>query len=664
MSTRTLTPLSSDDIKEHPFLVYDFEWHPETPESIRDGKAYQIRVASFYDGKRHTSFAHKNYNDLRPSKSDDPIAAFLDCLLIPKFSGFRFYAHWGGIADVLYLFRKIHDRRYPTKIVVNGSSAAILLIESCPQGCRGACKHKRYKWSFVDSSFLFRFGLKKLGELIGMKKGGDAELSWSTENDTELTTYNEQDNVILYTAIQRLQSTVNGMGAQMGMTMAATSMDLFRRGYLKNDIATPDTDNAFSKQAYYASRVEPYRFHMAKGYAYDVNSSFVYSMTFPLPGSPQKEQIGTLPALGQGDLFIADVDIEVPDMYLPPLPYRHDDGRIFFPSGKWRGVYTSVDIELALQVGCKVNAVRRVLHYEQRSDLKSFADDVYAKRMEASDKFLYTSIKLLGNGAYGKFGESEEKSEYLMHPPTTLCERHWMFSRKGTCVCVEHGDHDCPACYAACSCMTMISPGIWKFENVREIQHRHTQIGAFITSIARRTLYQGQYSYQKHLHYSDTDCLHLDAPMLPEHKTGNLEHTPANSNDLGGFKLEGERTCMIYVAPKIYGGKDGKGDPLLAAKGFRVGGKIFDKLKGREVFSDESVEKFRALVAGEPVFDTRMVRPKEYLGRLHQIERPYDVKVGAEGKRLRLGSRPKRKRTGENETWPWSVRELLENAPW
>lgn len=664
MSARILTPLTGQEIQEHPFLAYDFEWHPETPASIANGTAYRIRVASFFDGSKHVGFAHKDFQDSRVTKCDDPVATFLATLLVPKYAGYRFYAHWGGIADVIYLFRKIHDLKLQTRVVVNGSAAAIVLIEACPHECEGACKHKRYRWTFVDSSFLFRFGLKKLAQLMGMKKGGDEGLSWETENDTDLTTYNFGDNEILYQAIQRLQTIVNGMGAQMGMTMASTSMDLFRRQYLKGDIVTPDPDNLFSKQAYYASRVEPYRFHMAKGYAYDVNSSFVYSMTFPLPGSPIAEQWNRLPPTGSA-LYIADVDVEVPDMYLPPLPYRHTDGRIFFPTGKWSGVYTSVDIELAIEVGCKVTAVRRVVLYEERDDLKDFAEDVYAKRMEASaDKFLYTSIKLLGNGAYGKFGESEEKSEYLMHPRTTLCERHYMMTKRGTIICNAHHEHECERCYAACECMTMISPGIWKFDNVREVQHRHTQIGAFITSIARRTLYQGQYAYQEHLHYSDTDCVHLSCTMTPENKRGKLDHTPSNSDQLGGFKLEGERTEMIYIAPKIYGGKDGKGDPLIAAKGFRVGGKIMNPDKGREVYSADSVGKFQDLIAGKPVFDSRMVRPKEFLSRLHEVERPYEVKVGANGKRLQLGSRPKRKRTGDNSTWPWSVEELLKGDPW
>lgn len=662
MGSRILTPLAGEEIQEHPFLTYDFEWYPETPDNVRNGRAYQIRVASFYDGTKHVGFAHPSFADPRVSKSGDPVGAFLDTLLTPKYAGYRFYAHWGGIADALYLFRAIHDRRLQTRIVVNGSAAAIILIESCPYECEEACKHKRYRWTFVDSSFLFRFSLKKLAQLMGMSKGGEEGLSWETEDDTKLTTYNFLDNEILYKAIDRLQGIVNDMGAQMGMTMASTSMDLFRRCYLRRDITTPDQDNAFSKKAYYASRVEPYRFHMAKGYAYDVNSSFVYSMTFPLPGSPVAEQWGSLPK--PGALYIADVDIEIPEMYLPPLPYRHTDGRIFFPTGRWSGVYTSVDIELALAVGATVHAVRRVVLYEERHDLKNFAEDVYAKRMEASDKFLYTAIKLLGNGAYGKFGESEEKDEYLMHPKSTLCERHYKLTKKGTLVCCSHAKHDCPVCYEECDCMAMIAPGIWKFGNVREVQHRHTQIGAFITSIARRTLYQGQYAYQEHLHYSDTDCVHLSCTMTPENKRGHLDHTPSNSDQLGGFKLEGERTEMIYIAPKIYGGKDGKGDPLIAAKGFRVGGKVMSPVKGREVYSDESVQKFKDLVDGKPVFDSHMVRPREYLSRMHEVERPYDVKVGAAGKRLQLGQRPKRKRVGENETAPWSVAELLKGDPW
>lgn len=655
MSARVLTPLRDGSPTQKDFLAYDFEWWPETPETIADGRAYRLRIASFFDGKRHVSFAHHGFADPRPFKSENPIVKFLDVLLRPKYSGYRFYAHWGGIADNLFLFQAIHDLGYATKIIVNGSSAAIILVESCGRGCKEACSHKRHTWTFVDSSFLFRFGLAKLAKLLGMKKGGDGETTWETESDTDLCTYNQHDNAILYEALRRMLGVSDDMGARLGMTMAATSIDLFRRRYLKDDISTPDVDNDFSKRAYYASRVEAYRFSMPHGYAYDVNSSFVYSMTFPLPGSPIAEDYGVLPKKG---LYIADVDVSVPDMYLPPLPYRDTDNRLFFPTGDWSGVFTSVDIELALRVGCKIRGVRRVLTYEERDDLGDFARDVYAKRIEASDKFLYTAIKLLGNGAYGKFGEAEEKTEYLMHPTSTLCERHYYTSRKGGVKCVEHKKADCKACYAACSCLVQISPGIWRYDNRREIQHRHTQIGAFITSIARRTLYEGQYSYAHLLHYSDTDSLHLSGRMCPENHRGHLTHTDANSDVLGGFKFEGERRDMTYVAPKIYGGKDEKGDPLLAAKGFRIGGKTFDASLGREVYSKEAQERFAAIVRGDAVEDSRMVRPKEYLSKLDRVTRPYDVPIGVYGKKLSLLNRPKRKGLGNNNTRPWTVEEI------
>lgn len=665
MSARILRPLDSQAVGPRPFLTYDFEWFPETPETVANRTAYKIRIASAYDPQKDKafSFAHSDFDDPRPIKSADPVDAFIKALLVPRYSGFRFYAHWGGISDTLYLFRKIYDLNLPTKIVVNGSAAAIITVNRCSRDCRvPKCKHRKYDWTFVDSSFTFRFGLARLAELMGLRKGGDAGTSWNTQNDRELTDYNYLDNFILSEAITKVQSTVNDMGANLGLTMSATSIDLFRRRYLKDSIATPKEANDFAKLSYYASRVEPYKFQMKSGHSYDVNSSFVFSMTHTLPGSPLFESHGKLPDDMQG-MWIADCDVEVPEMYLPPLPYRSPrDGRIFFPTGKWSSVFTSVDLELALSVGCKVGAVRRVIHYESREDLKSFAEDVYAKRMASADKFSYTVYKLTGNGAYGKFGESEEKVEYLMRPLSTFCDIHYKIVR-GAPFCRAHGAIGCKVCHAACGCMTLVSPGVWRFNSLREIQHRHTQIVAFITSIARRTLYQGQYTYQDYLHYSDTDCLHLSGKIGELPRYGSLSHMPVDGKLLGGFKHEGERRNMSYAAPKIYGGEDGNGDPILHAKGFRVGGKTFDIEKGREVYGPKAVERFRAIIAGKPVFDSRMVRPKEYLSksRFLNIARPYEVSIGENGKRLQLSNRPKRKQTGPNETRPWSITELLDD---
>jgi hypothetical protein len=692
MAARTLTPLSSDAVGPRPFLVYDFEWFPETLETRANRTAYKIRIASVYDPQKDEtySFAHPDYNDPRATKSADPIAAFVKALLVPRYSGYRFFAHWGGIADVLYLFRAFFDLGVPIGIVVNGSSASIVKIKHCARKCgKKGCKHRRYEWTFVDSSFLFRVALSKLGDLLGMKKGGDGEISWNTEIDTDLTDYNLIDNKILARALDEMQKVVNNLGANMGLTMSATAIDLFRRRYLKEPISTPEEANDFAKEAYYASRVEGYKYTMAEGESYDVNSSFVYSMTHTLPGSPISESYGKLPTDLKG-MWIADCDVEVPPMYLPPLPYRNKkDGRIFFPVGKWSAKFTSVDIELALSVGCKVTAVRKVIHYEERTDLKDYAEAVYAQRMALVPdkgqewppmaKFLYELIKLLGNGAYGKFGETEEKVEYLINPEFTHCQRHYGISPTSGPYCLAHGKRVCKKCETICDCMTLVTPGIWRYKNKREIQHRHTQVVSFITSIARRTLYQGQHAFMKALHYSDTDCLHLDCKMADENRSTDMKHEPVDGKKLGGFKHEGGLRKMVYIAPKIYGGEDHKGDPILRAKGFRIGGKVFQCVCGMEKlakllgcvaapkahakgcgirFLQSSVEKFRAIIDGRPVYDSRMVRPKQYLKLFQTVPRPFDVVVGIDGKRLRLQNRPKRKQIGPNESTPWTIEEL------
>jgi hypothetical protein len=265
---------------------------------------------------------------------------------------------------------------------------------------------------------------------------------------------------------------------------------------------------------------------------------------------------------------LADATIEVPDMVLPPLPYRKDN-RVFFPVGRWRSWFTSTDIRLALREGATLHKVHEVYVFEPFGDFGEYAKKIYALRAEAKTDFRKLVLKYLLNSLYGKAAESPHKQEMLINP--------------------DEIDR---------STMQMLQPGVWLAEKTAKIAHRHVIVAAVITAIARRTLYDYAkecYRQGKCVYYMDTDSCATRAKL------------PTDDKLLGALKLEKRMRWAEFVAPKIYRGegfellKDGtwKEKRLTKAKGFSLGA------------GQEAWDKLDKIVAGDRLGIQRMTRMRE-----------------------------------------------------
>jgi hypothetical protein len=392
-------------------------------------------------------------------------------------------------------------------------------------------------------------------------------------------------------------------------------MNLFRRRFLQRDIFTSEKLNQISQESYFASRVEVFNRNAEDFWMYDINSSFPFAMTFPLPGNLSGFRT-TLPEDESDEcIYLANVTIEVPDMYLPPLPYRKE-GRVFFPVGRWRSWFTSTDIRLALREGAILHKVHEVYTFEPFMDFKGYADVVYKLRSEANTPFRKLILKYLLNSLYGKAAESILKQEMLINPPEIDREK-----------------------------MQMLQPGVWLQEKEAIIAHRHVAVSTMITAIARRTLYdlaKECLMQRRPAYYCDTDSLATKATL------------PVDDKTLGKLKLEKKMEWAEFVAPKIYRGegfeldKEGQWAPKLVnkAKGFSLG-------TGRQAF-----DKLGRIIEGERIGVQRMTRMRELYRT--QVEgqyttAPFEMLVI---KALTFEMLSKRFHYPDGETRPWKVEEL------
>lgn len=633
-------------VKDRKILTYDMEWFPGTLE---------LRLIGVFDGSEYRTYT-------------TPFD-FLNSELTPENNGAWFFAHAGGLADFQFLLQTLVERGYTVKAAFSGSSAIIVEIVIGTK-----------KFLLIDSYWLLRSPLKKIGETVGIKKLKDYICPGSSmvkdpisgkkicdgvgcdhpppEDPADpwcvfyspmgqLKTYNEQDNRILWTAIVQLQDGLQAMGSELCMTQASSAMKLYRRVYLDREIRTNRSINERARISYVGSRVEVYAPRCDEADYYDINSSFPYSMTFPAPGN-MRGGSGKLPT-GESEMFLADVEIEVPEMYLPPVPWRHPkEHRVYFPVGKWRSWLWGIDIRLLEEMGGRILKCHRSISFDQHSTLEAYARDLYDRRKKSKTEFEKMLYKLLLNSLYGKFGESPLKQAAYFHPESTVG-------------------------------MNLVMPGVYMAEEIQEIAHEHVPISTHITAFARRTLYRFNklcLDLGGKLFYNDTDsCVTTigpdrfdkNYPWIPGHK-GIL------GKELGQMKHEYHVHNGNFVAPKIYNldavnmekmdkyVEEGLSKDDAAAK---ARGEVL-RAKG---FSRMTTDKFADMIAGRDIEIRRMSRVRELLrdGRLQPSENPIkkrlQVTVGPDGE-LTFKMRSKRRMIHqENDSTPWNIRDLFNGDP-
>jgi hypothetical protein len=611
----SLTPIDrAPNIRD--FAVYDLEWIPH---------ALEVRCIGTYDGESYHAFTD--------------MGAFLDYALSSERRGKWYYAHAGGLYDIQFVFDYIFQHRrdeYEIDAKFSGSSAIIVKIR------RG-----KNCWYFLDSYWLLRAPLREIGEkMVGIKKGGLDPNEGATRQEIEayyrdtplpeLIEYNRTDCEILWKAIALFQQNLLDLGGQLQMTLASSAMALFRRRFLKREIKTREGVNRTARGSYVASRVEVLSKTCESANYYDINSSFPYAMTQPAPGRLLAMR-RTVPK-GENQLYTAKAVISSPERFLPPLPFRTPDHRIYFPTGTWEGHFTNVDLELLEEVGGKIESIEEVLVFEPCLDLADYATTLYEMRRTLDDSDpMRTILKLLLNSLYGKFAEQSEKQSLHSNPSASFFKDPKIIERE------------------------MLSPGIWLAWSESEVEHAHVPFAAHITALARRNLFRFMDRCHE-TYYCDTDgfacdlgstfqtgdalgALKLEKILRPEDRCHF--HPSADAMIVAkpgmravcsecGYELQ---PGAVFLAPKQYTMHTDKNKRIVKGKGF-----------SRITYAD-----FLKLSEGEDVEIERMVRIRENLrsGRSAPLEKVFP-------KGMRNSVRPKRFFHGDGSSRPWNIDEIGE----
>ena len=392
---------------------------------------------------------------------------------------------------------------------------------------------------FLDTMNYSFMSVKKCGELIGIPKlkSPDYIGKRKPKNKAEwdyMTKYNMRDSEISKKYLEYLYQSFEQIGATPKLTIASTSMSLFKNKYLKDvyfRLNEPDLLEHF--EAYYGGRTETFARGKIEGYNYyDINSLYPSVMIneFPNPNTHRVTYKNSLQYIRNFE-GISKVDIYCPDMAIPLLPFRTKE-KLLFPCGKFTGWYSHVELRHALKLGYKILHVHKSHYYKETcSPFSEFVNDLYNKRKKykaegSSMEYVY---KILLNSFYGKLAQKfTDKDNWtpFNHTPAEL-EKIQDFEIIGDYIRIKNSRVK----------PTNFCFPIWAL---------------YVTAYGRIKLHD--YMLKTNPVYVDTDSL-ITKEILSE------------SKELGGLKLEMYIKRGIIIKPKMYALQDYNNKSYVKIKG-------------------------------------------------------------------------------------------------
>jgi hypothetical protein len=505
------------------------------------GMGYKLCYRKDRQGKvRSHSFYHPKNNTLKPWKRMLPEApqplireamrAFVEQLTWDC-KDKDIYAHFGGKFDFLFVLNYIFfNTDFKVESMIPRGSGLLcfdVLIE--------ISNGKTLKLTFHDSSALLPFGLKSITKNFGVPSmKTDWDHRWSLPYMTEgMSLYNKTDCLGLHQSITKYFSQPLIKRAGGAYTIAGQAMRVLRT---KMDVEisslTPRID-AFVRRAYFGGRVEifkPLFLGPGKIRCADVNSLYPTVMRdVPEVGDVPREYPAKFSHFDHNyhpnKIGFYEAEVLVPDdMYCPPLGvvWEIDGGHKFiFPTGKFRGYWSTLELEYARSLGVKILRTGKGAIFEGGGNFfKRYVDDLYELRENSPRESVDNVIaKLLLNSCYGRFGLKVNRENLVV-------DEGQVGVKTGTggdgFVLEQNGEK-----------IRLVSEPkvLTTFTNVA--------VSAWVTSASRVFMHRHYMKILSELYYTDTDSL-FTTHYFPD-QTG-----------LGGLKIEYEAAAACFLLPKSY----------------------------------------------------------------------------------------------------------------
>lgn len=455
-------------------------------------------------------------------------------------------------------------------------------------------KKSKRRTTFIDTFNFAPFSVAFMGKILGHDKMESPKAigkkPQTLKEFIELEDYNKRDCEVTYYFMKLLVEGFYKAGGKTKTTIASTSMDIFRRKYLRRPIKKEITKLGYSTDkivfaSYYGGRTEVFSRGKIKNMKlYDINSLYPSVMVkeYPLPSSAvhleQKDCRGKYIQEYEG---VSTVKVLCPHMRYPILPLRYE-GKLIFPTGEFEGTYTHVELREAVKQGYIIQEIKETLYYKKTFyPFKEFVQDLYNKRLELKKKGDPNELvyKLLLNSLYGKFAQ-KNMSETIFFNMKFLTDTNIEHLRVDPDVVMKDDENGMIIRKKECDEAFVIPI-----------------LSSYTTAYARLRLHYYLKKYEGV--YCDTDSI-VTEKEIPE------------SNRLGEMKLEYNILEGILVRPKMYYLHildKGEEKDIIKLKG--VPKKLL--YNGEETMLNKEI--FTSILEGESVFYEKFTKLKEGVRR-------------------------------------------------
>jgi hypothetical protein len=551
--------------KPRPFAVYDIE----TTTDLK-----RVYLVGYYDGRNYSYFESE---PLSPENPASAMAKFLSWYFGSSTKRY-IYAHNGGNFDQVFALAAIIKLWPKLSLELIPSNSAILMMK-----VRDKQKHT---WTFLDSARTLPDSLDNLGQCFlnrgKIKDGIDYE---TLHHNPNRYAYLKNDCILLYDVLSEyFRLLYDKLKGQSGISAASTALATFRAGYQRRPIPEISEHAArLARAGYYGGRCEPFRREFgsedsndSKGglvlHDYDVNSMYPWAMRQPQP----IEELQGLRGLHLDLTGFVDATIEVSQCHVPILPCRTEN-KLLFPYGKWRGVFSTVELRLADKAGQLKNIqCHDSVYFRTASMFAEYVDALYRYRDKSDPNWtlaLDRMAKLCANSLYGKFGSQEIRETIHIRP--TLDD---VIDKQMQQIPSSLGNLDA-----------------YIERTTTKAAYMLPQISAWITALGRCRLAEALLLADENAYYCDTDAVFTPRGVDPI------------GDGLGEWKDEHKKDPIVYayfLAPKVYVLRHASGAITNRAKGFSKFGEklpdnVVDMLKDGEAVTVSRFSKARSVIRGD-----------------------------------------------------------------
>jgi hypothetical protein len=536
-------------------------------------------MVGYYNGKTYRYWESK---PLPPEHPESALMQFLT-LYLSRSSRYHLYGHNAGDFDWVFVLRALLSNfpEYSAEIVPSQSTILKLVV-----------RHPEVKgeWVFLDSKRLLPGSLDALGNTFaGRGKvdfGGDYD---ELMNHPLRYDYLKNDCVLLYDVLAAAFVKLEGIGGQVGISAASTSLATYRRSYQEWDLPMlGEHSDTLSRGGYCGGRCEVIRPDFVGSFreplhCYDVNSMYPYAMTQPQP----VDLIDARPNEWENAESIGFVRAKVKvdeSAHIPILPLKTDN-KLLFPVGEFEGVFSSVELRLADELG-QLQSIEELdsVYYLGRTIFADYVRELYQLRDKSRpdyDKSLDIIAKILLNSLYGKFGSNEEREAIHIRPTMDTIVKLGLLPMSSP----------------------VTSDAFVEKVSV-DADYMLPHIAAWVTSLSRTWLGRGLNRVGEAAFYCDTDSIYTTACVEPI------------GTSLGQWKDEYAKDPIVeahFVAPKVYWYRHASGTVTNRAKGFSRFGERLEtdtaaRLAKGQAIEVSSFSKTRTVINGKFGLQRRMKR--------------------------------------------------------